>query len=143
MPGRVPPPVGGLNSAAFDTALDMIPTSRPLAGVRVLEMGALIAGPFCCKILAEFGADVVKLEPPGLGDPLRKWRYLKDGTSVWWHVQSRNKRSVTVDLRKPEGQAIARALAVKADIVVENFRPGTLEDWGWATTPSPRRTPDS
>ena len=104
--------------------------SRPLAGVRVLEMGALIAGPFCCKILAEFGADVVKLEPPGQGDPLRKWRYLKDGTSVWWHVQSRNKRSVAVDLRKPEGQAIARALALKADVVVENFRPGTLEGWG-------------
>lgn len=105
---------------------------RPLAGLRVLEMGALIAGPFCAKILAEFGADVVKLEPPGHGDPLRKWRYVKDGTSVWWHVQSRNKRSVTVDLRTPEGQAIARALAVRADIVVENFRPGTLEEWGLA-----------
>ena len=130
MRGRIRRPDGGLNFPAFDSALDMTPTSRPLAGVRVLEMGALIAGPFCCKILAEFGADVVKLEPPGLGDPLRKWRFLKDGTSVWWHVQSRNKRSVTVDLRKPEGQAIARALAVKADIVVENFRPGTLEDWG-------------
>jgi crotonobetainyl-CoA:carnitine CoA-transferase CaiB-like acyl-CoA transferase len=103
---------------------------RPLAGLSVLEMGALIAGPFCAKILAEFGADVVKLEPPGLGDPLRTWRYVKDGTSVWWHVQSRNKRSVAVDLRKPEGQAIARALALKADIVIENFRPGTLEGWG-------------
>ena len=103
---------------------------RPLAGLRVLEMGALIAGPFCTRILAEFGADVVKLEPPGQGDPLRKWRYLKDGTSVWWHVQSRNKRSVTVDLRHPEGQAIARELALRADIVVENFRPGTLEGWG-------------
>ena len=129
-PGRIRRPDGGLNFRAFGCALAMTSTSRPLAGVRVLEMGALIAGPFCCKILAEFGADVVKLEPPGLGDPLRKWRFLKDGTSVWWHVQSRNKRSVTVDLRKPEGQAIARALAVKADIVVENFRPGTLEDWG-------------
>jgi formyl-CoA transferase len=103
---------------------------RPLAGLKVLEMGALIAGPFCAKILAEFGADVVKLEPPGHGDPLRKWRYVKDGTSVWWHVQSRNKRSVAVDLRTPEGQAVARALAVRADIVVENFRPGTLEEWG-------------
>jgi formyl-CoA transferase len=103
---------------------------RPLAGIRVLEMGALIAGPFCTKILAEFGADVVKLEPPGGGDPLRTWRYMKDGTSVWWHVQSRNKRSVAVDLRQPEGQAIARALALRADIVVENFRPGTLEGWG-------------
>jgi crotonobetainyl-CoA:carnitine CoA-transferase CaiB-like acyl-CoA transferase len=104
--------------------------ARPLAGLRVLEMGALIAGPFCAKLLGEFGADVVKLEPPGTGDPLRKWRYLKDGTSVWWHVQSRNKRSVTVDLRRPEGQAIARALAARADVLVENFRPGTLEAWG-------------
>ena len=81
---------------------------RPLAGLQVVEMGALIAGPFCAKILAEFGADVVKIEPPGVGDALRKWRYLKDGTSLWWHVQSRNKRSVTLDLRAPEGQAIAR-----------------------------------
>jgi formyl-CoA transferase len=103
---------------------------RPLAGLRVLEMGALIAGPFCAKLLGEFGAEVVKLEPPGQGDALRKWRYLKDGTSVWWHVQSRNKRSVTVDLRRPEGQAIARALAERADVLVENFRPGTLEGWG-------------
>jgi len=103
---------------------------RPLTGLSVVELGALIAGPFCAKVLAEFGADVVKLEPPGAGDPLRKWRYLKDGTSLWWHVQSRNKQSVAVDLRKPEGQAIARALMQRADIVVENFRPGTLEAWG-------------
>lgn len=102
---------------------------RPLAGVRVLEMGALIAGPFCAKILAEFGADVVKIEPPGSGDPLRKWRYVENGTSLWWHVQSRNKRSAAVDLRTPDGQAIGRALALRADIVVENFRPGTLEGW--------------
>jgi crotonobetainyl-CoA:carnitine CoA-transferase CaiB-like acyl-CoA transferase len=102
---------------------------RPLAGIRVLELGALIAGPFCAKILAEFGADVVKLEPPKIGDPLRKWRYLEQGTSLWWHVQSRNKRSAAVDLRTPEGQAIARELATRADIVVENFRPGTLEGW--------------
>ena len=93
-------------------------------------MGALIAGPFCTKVMAEFGAEVVKLEPPGAGDPLRKWRYLKDGTSLWWHVQSRNKQSVAVDLREPEGQVIARALMERADIVVENFRPGTLEAWG-------------
>ncbi len=109
----------------------MNPTiSKPLNGLKVLELGALIAGPFCAKLLAEFGADVVKIEPPGLGDPLRKWRYLKDGTSLWWHVQSRGKRSVALDLRKPEGQAIAKALAVRADIVVENFRPGTMEQWG-------------
>ena len=104
--------------------------ARPLAGLRVLELGALIAGPFCAKILAEFGADVVKVEPPGLGDPLRRWRYLENDTSLWWHVQSRGKRSITVDLRKPAGQAIVRALALSADIVVENFRPGTLEGWG-------------
>ncbi|HET8874834.1 MAG TPA: CaiB/BaiF CoA-transferase family protein [Casimicrobiaceae bacterium] len=107
-------------------------SSRPLAGIRVLEMGALIAGPFCAKILAEFGADVVKLEPPGSGDPLRNWRYVENGTSLWWHVQSRNKRSVAVDLRTPDGQAIARALALRADILVENFRPGTLEGWNLA-----------
>ncbi len=102
----------------------------PLAGLRVVELGALIAGPFCTKILAEFGADVVKVEPPGQGDALRKWRHLRDGTSVWWHVQSRNKRSVSVDLRDPDGQAIVRELLHRADIVVENFRPGTLEGWG-------------
>jgi crotonobetainyl-CoA:carnitine CoA-transferase CaiB-like acyl-CoA transferase len=102
----------------------------PLAGLSVVEMGALIAGPFCTKVMAEFGADVVKLEPPGAGDPLRKWRHMKDGTSLWWHVQSRNKKSVAVDLRQPEGQAVARALMERADIVVENFRPGTLEAWG-------------
>jgi len=103
---------------------------RPLAGLRVLELGALIAGPFCAKIRAEFGAEVTKLEPPGQGDPLRSWRYMKDGTSLWWHVQSRGKRSVAVDLRQPDGQAIAKKLALAADIVVENFRPGTMEAWG-------------
>ena len=106
------------------------PNPRPLADLKVLEMGALIAGPFCTKVLAEFGAEVIKIEPPGQGDPLRKWRYVKDGTSVWWHVQSRGKRSVALDLRQPEGQAIARQLALAADIVVENFRPGTMEEWG-------------
>jgi len=106
------------------------PAPGALAGLQVLEMGALIAGPFCAKLLGELGAAVVKIEPPGHGDPLRAWRYLKDGTSVWWHVQSRNKRSVAADLRVAEGQAIARALAERADIVVENFRPGTLEEWG-------------
>jgi len=106
------------------------PDPRPLAGLKVLELGALIAGPFCAKLLAEFGAEVVKIEPPGQGDPLRRWRYVRDGTSLWWHVQSRGKRSVALDLRQPEGQAIAKRLAIAADIVVENFRPGTLEDWG-------------
>jgi len=109
---------------------DTPPPPRPLAGLKVLELGALIAGPFCAKILAEFGAEVTKLEPPGQGDPLRNWRFLRDGTSLWWHVQSRGKRSVAVDLRESEGQAIARKLALAADVVVENFRPGTMEAWG-------------
>ena len=101
-----------------------------LAGIRVVEMGQLIADPFAGKMLGEFGAEVVKIEPPGEGDPLRKWRLLKDGTSVWWQVQSRNKRSIAVDLRAPEGQEIARRLIDEADVLIENFRPGTLEGWG-------------
>jgi formyl-CoA transferase len=107
----------------------------PLDGIRVLELGQLIAGPFASRLLAEFGADVIKIEPPRTGDPLRKWRMLHDGTSVWWASQSRNKRSVTLDLRDPEGQAIARRLAAEADVVIENFRPGALEGWGlgWDT----------
>jgi formyl-CoA transferase len=103
---------------------------RALAGLTVLELGQLIAGPFCTRILGEFGATVTKIEPPGQGDPLRKWRYLEDGTSLWWHVQSRGKRSVALDLKQPEAQAIVRRLAGEADIVVENFRPGTMEGWG-------------
>jgi formyl-CoA transferase len=101
-----------------------------LAGIRVLEIGQLIAGPFCGKTLGDFGADVIKIEPPGLDDPLRKWRTLKNGTSLWWQVQSRNKRSVTADLRTQQGQSIARALASEADILIENFKPGTMEEWG-------------
>ncbi len=101
-----------------------------LAGVRVIEMGQLIAGPFAAKTLGDFGADVVKIEAPGSGDPLRNWRLLKEGTSVWWQVQSRNKRSIALDLRAAEGQAIARRLIAEADVLVENFRPGTLEGWG-------------
>jgi formyl-CoA transferase len=103
---------------------------RPLEGVRVLEMGQLIAGPFAGKILAEFGAQVLKIEPPATGDPLRKWRMLHDGTSVWWAVQSRNKQSVTLDLRAPEGQDVVRKLVAGCDVLIENFRPGTLEGWG-------------
>jgi len=101
-----------------------------LAGVRVIEMGQLIAGPFAGKTLGEFGADVIKIEPPGTGDPLRNWRMLKDGTSVWWQVQSRNKRSIALDLRSLEGQDIARKLIAAADVLIENFRPGMLEEWG-------------
>ena len=103
-----------------------------LAGVRVIEMGQLIAGPFCGKTLGDFGADVVKIEPPGSGDPLRGWRLLKNGTSVWWQVQSRNKRSLALDLRQAEAQEIARKLIAEADVLIENFRPGTLEGWGLA-----------
>ena len=105
----------------------------PLKGIRVLELGSLIAGPFCAKTLADFGAEVIKIEPPGEGDPLRTWRRMRNGTSLWWHVQSRNKKSVTCDLRSPEGQEIVRRLARGAHIAIENFRPGALEKWnlGW------------
>ena len=105
-------------------------TPAALAGVRVIEMGQLIAGPFCGKTLGEFGAEVIKIEAPGAGDPLRNWRLLKNGTSVWWQVQSRNKRSVAIDLRAPEGQQLARQLIAEANVLIENFRPGTLEGWG-------------
>jgi formyl-CoA transferase len=101
-----------------------------LRGVRVIEMGQLIAGPFAGKTLGEFGADVIKIEAPGSGDPLRNWRMIKEGTSVWWQVQSRNKRSIALDLRSAEGQDIARKLIAEADVLIENFRPGTLEGWG-------------
>ena len=98
--------------------------------MRVIELGQLIAGPFCGKTLADFGAEVIKIEPPGKGDPLRKWRMLKNGNSVWWEVQSRNKQSVTLDLTQPEGQDILRGLVKEADVLIENFRPGTMEEWG-------------
>lgn len=105
-------------------------TRRPLDGLRVLELGQLIAGPFATKLLAEFGAEVVKIEPPETGDPLRKWRRLHKGTSVWWASQSRNKKSVTLDLHSSEGQAVIRQAVKDFDVIVENFRPGTLEKWG-------------
>ncbi|WP_416400154.1 CaiB/BaiF CoA transferase family protein [Alicycliphilus denitrificans] len=106
------------------------PTPAALAGVRVIEMGQLIAGPFCGKTLGEFGAEVIKIEAVGAGDPLRNWRLIKNGTSVWWQVQSRNKKSVALDLRQAEAQDIARRLIAEADVLIENFRPGTLEGWG-------------
>ncbi len=93
-------------------------------------MGQLIAGPFAAKTLGDFGAEVIKIEAPGSGDPLRNWRLMQDGTSVWWQVQSRNKRSIALDLRSAEGQQIARRLIGEADVLIENFRPGTLEAWG-------------
>ncbi len=109
--------------------------SGPLTGIRVLELGTLIAGPFCGKTLADFGAEVIKVEPPGDGDPLRAWRRMRNGTSVWWHVQSRAKKSITVDLRQKPGQEIVRKLAARSHVLVENFRPGALEKWGlgWDT----------
>ena len=103
---------------------------EPLAKLKVIEMGQLIAGPFAAKTLADFGADVIKIEPPKVGDALRKWRLLKDGTSIWWQVQSRNKRSLSLDLRQSEAQDIVRTLVKEADVLIENFRPGTLEGWG-------------
>jgi len=109
--------------------------SGPLAGIKVLELGQLIAGPFAAKTLGDFGADVIKVEPPGLGDPLRKWRLLKDGTSVWWQVQSRNKRSIALDLKEPQAQDIVRQLAQSADVLIENFRPGAMEGWGLGPDP--------
>ncbi|MBV8618294.1 MAG: CoA transferase [Curvibacter sp.] len=112
------------------TFLDTPPTAGPLAGLKVLELGQLIAGPFAAKTLADFGADVIKIEPPGAGDPLRKWRLLKDGTSVWWQIQSRNKRSLALDLKAPEARDIVRRLAAEADVLIENFRPGAMEGWG-------------
>jgi formyl-CoA transferase len=108
------------------------PPPSALSGLKVLELGQLIAGPFAAKTLADFGAEVIKVEAPDSGDPLRKWRMLKDGTSVWWQVQSRNKRSLALDLRKPEGQSIVRQLALEADVLIENFRPGAMEAWGLA-----------
>lgn len=103
---------------------------QALHGLRIVEMGQLIAGPFAGKTLGDFGADVVKIEAPGSGDPLRNWRMIQDGTSVWWQVQSRNKRSIALDLRQKDGQDIARQLIAEADVLIENFRPGTLEGWG-------------
>jgi formyl-CoA transferase len=104
--------------------------SGPLKGLKVIELGQLIAGPFAAKTLGDFGADVIKIEPPDGGDPLRQWRLLKDGTSVWWQVQSRNKRSVALDLKTPEAQDVVRQLASQADVLIENFRPGAMEGWG-------------
>ncbi len=105
-------------------------SQKPLEGVKVVEFGTLIAGPFCARVLAEFGAEVVKIESPEGGDPLRQWRKLHEGTSLWWYVQARNKKSVTLNLKHPEGVAIARKLCAGADIVIENFRPGVMEKLG-------------
>jgi crotonobetainyl-CoA:carnitine CoA-transferase CaiB-like acyl-CoA transferase len=104
-------------------------TAGALAGIKVLELGTLIAGPFCARMLAEFGAEVIKIEAPESGDPLRQWRVLKDGTSLWWSVQARNKKSLTLNMKDARAQEIARRLALDADIIIENYRPGVLEKW--------------
>ncbi len=104
---------------------------RPLDDIRVLELGAFLAGPFCGQLLADFGAEVIKVEPPGKGDPMREWgRHRHKGRTLWWPILARNKKSVTIDLRTAEGQDLVRALVPHCDIVLENFRPGTLEGWG-------------
>src|ERR1700760_486216 len=104
--------------------------SGPLQGIRVIEIGTLIAAPFAARMLAEFGAEVIKIETPNGGDPLRKWRKLHEGTSLWWYLQSRNKKSICVNLKSAEGVDVIKRLAVDADIVIENMRPGALEKLG-------------
>ena len=106
------------------------PANGPLNGIKVIELGQLIAGPFAAKTLADFGAEVIKIESPGAGDPLRRWRLMKGDTSIWWQIQSRNKQSVALDLRQAAGQDIVRQLATDADVLIENFRPGAMEGWG-------------
>jgi crotonobetainyl-CoA:carnitine CoA-transferase CaiB-like acyl-CoA transferase len=106
------------------------PPPRPLDGVRVVEMGQLMAGPFAGTLLAYYGAEVIKVEPPGTGDAIRGWRHVEDGTSLWWRSLGRNKKCVTLDLRQEKGRALARRLVARADVLIENFRPGTLEAWG-------------
>jgi formyl-CoA transferase len=123
-------PRRGRDTVRVETSVRPDAAPAALAGLKVLELGQLIAGPFAAKTLADFGAEVIKIEPPGAGDPLRRWRMLKDGTSVWWQVQSRNKRSLALDLRTPEAQDLVRRLAAEADVLIENFRPGAMEGWG-------------
>jgi formyl-CoA transferase len=135
MPPALPPASAQLSpplppASPASAAAPGAPSARPLHGLRVIEMGSLIAGPFAAKTLADFGAEVIKIEPPGTGDPLRAWRTAAGTTSVWWHVQSRGKKSVAIDLREREGQALVRQMCADADVVIENFRPGTLEQWG-------------
>ncbi|MGQ9426729.1 CaiB/BaiF CoA transferase family protein [Gilvimarinus sp. F26214L] len=117
-------------------------SKRPLEGIRVIEVGQLLAGPFAGCILAYFGAEVIKVEPPGNGDPIRNWRILENGTSLWWRSIARNKKSVTIDLRQDEGRELARTLMENAQVVIENFRPGTMEKWGLGPEEMKQRNPD-
>lgn len=116
-------------------------SAGPLSGIKVLELGTLIAGPFCSRMLAEFGAEVIKIEAPETGDPLRQWRVLKDGTSLWWSVQARNKKSLTLNMKNPRAQEIALRLALEADIIIENYRPGVLEKWSLGYADLKERNP--
>jgi crotonobetainyl-CoA:carnitine CoA-transferase CaiB-like acyl-CoA transferase len=117
-------------SPALEIAMPSAATARPLDGVRVLELGQLIAGPFTGSLLAYFGAEVIKVEPPGKGDPIRQWRVVRDGSSLWWHSVGRNKKCITIDLKQERGRALVRELAQRSDVLVENFRPGVMEAWG-------------
>ncbi|GAA4093338.1 CaiB/BaiF CoA-transferase family protein [Zhongshania borealis] len=114
----------------------------PLQGIRILELGQLIAGPFTTAMLAYFGAEVIKIEPPGIGDPIRRWRSMKGDTSLWWYSIGRNKKSLTVDLRHPDGQALVRGLAEHCDVLVENFRPGVMEEWHLGPDDLKAKNPD-
>ncbi len=120
------------DNEALNSARNFVQRERPLEGLRVLELGSLIAGPFATRIMAEFGAEVIKVERPGTGDPLRSWRYVdpRTKTSLWWAAQSRNKKLVTLNLGHPDGLDLARRLAAESDLLVENFKPGTLEKLG-------------
>ena len=109
---------------------DPHPRKRPLEGIRVVELGQLLAGPFTGSILAYFGAEVIKVEPPNGGDPIRGWREVQNGTSLWWHSIGRNKKSVTIDLKAEQGRALVRQLIDRSDVLIENFRPGVMEKWG-------------
>ena len=113
-----------------DDSFASTPRPLPLQGIRVLELGQLLAGPFAGTILGYFGAEVIKVEPPGAGDPIRNWRLLDEGTSVWWRSLGRNKKCLTIDLRLEEGRDLVRRLAGTTDVLIENFKPGTLEKWG-------------
>ncbi|WP_200416007.1 CaiB/BaiF CoA transferase family protein [Virgibacillus salexigens] len=119
----------------------MIDVIAALEGLRVIELGSLIAGPFAGRLFAEFDADVIKIEPPKKGDPLREWRYMYDGKSLWWSLQARNKKSVTIDLKSADGQELVRKLIDEADIVIANFRPGTLEKWNLGYEQLAKRNP--
>ena len=124
------PAKAGYDGVSEEREMSTAGTTGPLKGVKVIELGGFIAGPYAASLFAQFGADVIKVEPPGEGDPLRRWRKLHNGTSLWWYSLSRNKKSITLNLKSEEGRRILRLLLEKADVLVENFRPGTLEGWG-------------